>query len=354
MDKGTLGHLSFYITHVCNLNCENCFSFNNYALKGHSLWADNRYHCEQWAKIFDPARIFVLGGEPLLNPTFLEWMHGLAEIFPNSEIRINTNGTAFHLYPNLYEEILPYKGRVTFSISNHNENDKWKQIQWVESFLRGKITKIGKEKIFHTWIWNKTYNGIKDSTWPEVQSLEDYNVLPQWIKDEIENKHGVDINKYCDFDEPVSDSIVLIDENNIRVGWARWDEFTTMALKYDPESGKMNLHNSNPTEAVSVCHGGTCGPIIDGKFYKCAEVHNIPLLIDQGFPVEISEEDEILSRSYQPAEYTWDLDRIHKFVNSLNSESPIPQCKFCPVDSDKTTKKIYATNEKYKIIKKVS
>jgi organic radical activating enzyme len=353
MTKNTRGHLIFYITHVCQMNCENCFSFNNYALKGHSLWKDNQYHCEQWAKIFDPAIIFILGGEPMLNPTFLDWMHGLAKIWPRAEIRVNTNGEAFHLYPDLYDEILPYKGRVTFSISGHNEYDKPKQIHWIENFLKGQLTQTGVEKVFHTWVWNKVYTDVKDPSWPDVWTIDEYYALPQWIRDEIENIHDLDINDYYNYDEPIlSDHTVYVDENNIRIGWANWDMFGTSAIKHDKESNKMTLHNSDPEKAVSICHGGKCGTIHDGKFYKCAESHNLPMMLDQGFPIEVSEEDERLIRSYEPAEYTWDREKIDNFVDSLFPHSPIPQCKFCP--EQQTFQKIHATNKKYKLIKKVS
>lgn len=351
--KNRLGSLIFYITNVCNLNCDNCSYLNNYPVKGHQRWKDNEESCRAWAKKVNPALITVLGGEPMLNPDFLLWIEGLASIWPDTEIRINTNGTGFDRWPTLYDVLLKHQGRINLSISNHNEHNKHKEIEKIERFLQGKITrKTERNQDLRIWIWKKIYNKIKDRAWPEVNSLSEYHALPSNIKKEIEEIHQVNINDYVVYDEPTDDYEVFIDTNGIRVGWARWDEFRQSAIKFEPATQTMTLHQSDPERAVEICHGGMCAHIKEGKLYKCEVMGILPDMFAQNFPLDVSQEDKDLILSYQPALPTWDDDELEKFVNGLHNQTAIPQCKFCP-EKRKATK-IHATTKKIKVIKRIA
>ena len=348
--KHTPGRLVFNITDVCNLNCHNCSSFNNYAIKGHRRWKDNKKNCQQWSEKVDPTMIFILGGEPMLNPDFLQWMHGLANFFPDSEVRINTNGTVFHLWPTLYDELLPYNGRVNISISGHNSTTREQQIEYIKSVLRPPIKEIvSGENLFQNWIWKKIYSNVRDPLLPDVANIEEYQNLPIDIKNEIEQIHQINIHDYLVPPEPVEDYVVYVDKNNIRLSYSRWDEFIIKAVKFDTKTQTMTLYNSDPEKAVSICHGGHCAQIKEGKFYKCEAMANLPTMIDQKFPFDISQEDKNLIYSYQPATVDWGYEQFEKFLDDLNNQVAIPQCKFCPESRSKT--KLFATNKKIKVIK---
>jgi organic radical activating enzyme len=346
----TLGSISFYITNVCNLNCHNCSHLNNYPVKGHQRWKDNQDSCAEWGKKVDPARIFVLGGEPMLNPDFMLWINGLATLWPEAEIRINTNGTCFDRWPTLYETLKKYQGRVSISISGHNSYHKEKLISTIKKFLQGNITeKKGQKKDFHSWVWKKIYSKIKDPSWPEITTFEDYHLLPETIKQEIENIHQVKINDYMVYNDPVEDYEVYVDENNVKVSWARWDEFKTSAVKFNALSQVMTMHQSDPVKAVKSCHGGHCAYIKNGKFYKCEVMGILPDMFEQNFPFDISHQDKELILSYEPALPIWDDLKLNKFFDGLMKRDPIPQCKFCP--EKKLITKIYADNKKIKVQK---
>ena len=347
--KHNYGSVTFYITNVCNLNCEHCSYLNNYPVKGHQRWIDNKDSCIAWSKKIDPAVITILGGEPMVNPDFLSWVTGLAEIWPNTEIRINTNGTCFDRWPDLYDICKSSQGRINISISGHNEYTKTKEIDTIKNFLQGKVTiQKNDSKIFRKWIWNKIYNRIKDTTWPDVLSIDDYNNLPDHILKEVNEVHHVYINDYIMNDEPTKDYEVYVDENDVRVGWARWDEFDTSAVKFDSTTQVLNLHDSNPEKAVSICHGGHCSYIKDGKWYKCQVMGILPDMFKQNFPFNISPEDKELILSYQPALPSWDFQQLETFFEGLSTRKAIPQCKFCP--EYKESNKIHADTKKIKII----
>ena len=345
-----VNNLAFYITNVCNLNCNHCNHFNNYPVKGHQKWQEYKENCIEWATKVQPFKIYIYGGEPMTNPDFLNWINGLAEIWTNCEIKISTNGTLFHKWPTLYDTLLQYKGRVRVSISGHNENYKEKELTLLKNFLKGRIKIEENEKSFQLWSWKTSYDKIKDVSWPDVNSIEDYELLPIEIKSEIETIHGVNIHTFIDYNEPVEDDFIsYIDENGIKVGWANWTNFNESAITFNYETGKMTLNNSDPTEAVKMCHGGRCNLIKNGKLYKCAPMAVLPELIKQNFPLDITNEDKKLILDYQPASNDWEETKLKKFYLSCINKEAIPQCKFCPVY--RTQEKIYATHKKIKIKK---
>jgi organic radical activating enzyme len=72
-----ISNTEFYITNVCNLNCFNCNRFNNFDFKGYQKWSDYKEIYTQWAQHVKLQRVTILGGEPLLNPTILDWIDGI-------------------------------------------------------------------------------------------------------------------------------------------------------------------------------------------------------------------------------------------------------------------------------------
>ena len=79
-------------------------------------------------------------------------------------------------------------------------------------------------------------------------------------------------------------------------------------------------------------------------------VGNLPDLVNQGFPLDISNEDRELILSYQPAQADWDDDKFSNFLEKLRIRNPEPQCKFC--SENPTISKIFSTTKKIKIVKK--
>ena len=88
-----LTYVEFYITNVCNLNCTNCNRFNNYAFSGHQHWAEYQKVYAEWANRINPQKISILGGEPMLNPTFIDWVEGILRLWPSTVVSVVTNGT---------------------------------------------------------------------------------------------------------------------------------------------------------------------------------------------------------------------------------------------------------------------
>jgi len=321
-----LKYAEFYITNVCNLNCPDCNRFNNYAFKGHQRWKDHETDYQAWAKLIDIKTIGILGGEPLLNPDFPQWLDNIAKLWPNSEIKIVTNGTQWHRWPNLYEQVKQYHGRVWFDMSVHNEFEYQTALENTSKFLgHGKNT----DKVFKQWLWKKQYDTIRGELWPDCDSVEQFNNLPEHIQQECVQFHNLNIDDFfvkCNVDKQTS---IIADQANTYAVIHRAWHFLESAVRLDRSNNILSLHKSDPEKAVAVCYSKFCHHFIRGKLYKCGTVGLLPEFAQQ-FSLDLDSTQTELLTSYVPAEHAWHHEALNNFLQDLIDGKSVPQCSFCP------------------------
>lgn len=349
MKKFQTVSLGFYITNVCNLNCEDCCYFNNYAFAGHQKWSDYEQEYEIWAQRLDPQKIYILGGEPLSNPDWLTWVHGVARLWPNATIKINTNGTLLAKQSKkVYEELLPYRGRVYLAISGHDSDLQANEVEVARSFLQGDVVESSL-RFNHQQLIND-YQNLKAPEWPDISGLEDYQKLDKKIQEECQSS-GIDLQIYY-WDEPEfgakDKGITFTDSNEMRITWSAWWDFSNAAIKYDDLTQRLTMYDSDPVKSCAVCPIKTCEIMVRGKWYKCPVMGILPEFVEQ-FPMELTQRQIDLIQSYQPAESTWSDADLEKFIHNIFGEVPIPQCSLCPEKLN--IKQIKASNKKIKITK---
>lgn len=267
MPEHRIPYAEFYIINVCNLACPGCNRFNNYNFTGYQRWDDYADVYAQWAKEVHINSIGLLGGEPLLNPTFMSWVHGINKLWPNSKLRIITNGFRLDRVPDLYET-LRNKPRIELWVGIHNKQHKREVIQRVKDFTQAP----------HTTQFNS--------------------------------------------DDPYQQYMIITDANGvrIRVEYNWW--FHQGAIVKQDDS--LTLHTSDPEQAHAICHMKTCHHFVRGKLYKCGVVAVLPEF-DQQHTLTLSNSDRELLNSYRPLSIE---DSKHEFIANLNN--PIDQCRFCP------------------------
>lgn len=340
-----LDYAEFYITNVCNLNCVNCNRFNNFNFTGHELWQEHKADYAQWARLIDIKSIGLLGGEPMLNPDFLLWVEGIAELWPNATVNIITNGTQFHRWPELYNVLAKYRGRVTVGISEHNYNNRDVTFSNIEKLLKEPFTKTIVNTDPNHVYWKESYNNIKDPSWPDCPSPQDFDSLPQAIQDECEQIFHVSLKIWQD----EIYSLMYVDENQVTVRYSPANSFYNSTVIHDPVTGKLSLNHSDPARAIAVCYSKKCHHFIRGQLYKCGPVGILPDFIQQ-FYVELSDADRSLINSYQPAQHNWPVEQLDNFVRDLIAEVPIAQCTFCP--EQLIPRKFNSTTKKIKLVKR--
>jgi organic radical activating enzyme len=271
--------IEFYITNVCNLTCDQCNRFNNFDFKGWQRWSDHAEQYQQWGKLIDLKAITIMGGEPLLNPTIVEWIHGLNDAF-GIPVQVLTNGTRLTNVKGLYDAIAFAQprngGRNSIAISLHNLDDLEQLQADIHEFLQGPV----EQNTHRPEQWNCDY--------------------------QYSDRNGVLINVYF---------------QNV---------FDTSAVQLNTE-GRYMLFDSNPQWAHDGCTYVRFKSyhFIRGKLYKCGPAALFPEFDDQ-HKFDVSEADRELIHSYKPLTLENYAEYKDEFLESL--KNPIPQCKFCPLN----------------------
>lgn len=271
MNKFKLDYVEFYITNVCNLTCKGCNRFNSFNFKGWQRWSDYADVYKQWSEQFDFREIAIMGGEPFLNNTIYDWINGLIELWPKSQICLTTNGTQIDKHPNLYF-VLEKNRQVELDISLHNKVTK-NQI----------IDKVSK-------------------------------ILVAPLSYDFDNKQYRETLRVTD-----SNGVSII----FRYSW--W--FHQGAVLIDPETGNYTLHDSDVNKAHDICHSKTCHHFDKGKLYKCGPAALFSDF-DKQLNLTLSDSDRALINSVPCLGINDSIDQKLQFLASLNDL--IPQCKFCP------------------------
>jgi organic radical activating enzyme len=206
MSKPILPFVEIMVTQSCNLSCHGCTNYSDIAHKGYLTWEQGRREIEPWLERVIIPDFGILGGEPLMNPDIRNWIRGLREILPNSQIRFTTNGILLAQNFDIVD-LLHEIENVVFKIAVHEHNTE----------LEGTIQQV-----------------LDKFEWQEVVEF------------------GVKRFKTT---------------NNFRYHIRRPDVFyKTFVGPYQD----MRPHDSNPADAFDICCQQTCPLLYNGKLYKCS------------------------------------------------------------------------------------
>jgi organic radical activating enzyme len=320
MLKHNLHYAEFYMTNVCNLACDNCNRYNNFAFAGHDRWADWANLYRQWSQRLNLIDIGIIGGEPLLNPDFPNWMHGVAELWPTSYIKIITNGTQFSRWPTLYQDLAQYQGQVVPYVTEHDTDRLEQTRQRLLEFMQEGTTQYD---VYNDFLWRIRYQELRQPNWPECRTVQAFLNLPQDLQQQI----GLDPKEF--YQGPNTDPNSWQDRNGVRIVLTVTPDFAGSSVKHDPDTGTLRLRNSRPEDAIQVCPFKICHHFIRGRLYKCGPVGILPEFVQQ-FPVDMTDQEQQLLNSYQPAQADWSQQDLEQFVQGLKNADPIDQCRFCP------------------------
>ena len=94
-----------HITEACNLKCRGCSHFSVFAKPKHKDLAEFEREFKRLSEIEEIGIMRLMGGEPLLNPNFMEYLRIARKYFPDSHICLVTNGT-------LGERLVPHVDEI--------------------------------------------------------------------------------------------------------------------------------------------------------------------------------------------------------------------------------------------------
>lgn len=296
-DQGriVLPKIEFYITNVCNLACPNCNRFNDHDFKGWQRWQDYEEQYTQWSKLVKLEQAVIIGGEPLLNPSLIDWVKGINRLW-DIPVQILSNGLRINHVRGLYDLLrtgTPSDPTMLnwLGISWHDPDTIDELDQEIRKFMPGMVKRNDNDKYFNA-----------HAVWTDRNFVS----IPAWMQDKFQNS----------------------------------------AVIKKPEGG-FTVHDTDPEHAHSICAfvRNKNYHFIKGAIYKCGPSALLPEFDDQHH-LDISEADRQLMHSYKPLTLDTFESGSEDFFAQL--DNPIPQCKFCPNDS--TTRQIRAQNKKGRTI----
>jgi organic radical activating enzyme len=177
MVKPVLPFVEIMVTQACNLSCHGCTNYSDLVHNGYLTWEQGQAQITPWLERVEIPDFGILGGEPLMNPDIRNWIQGLRELMPTSQIRFTTNGLLLEKNFDIVD-LLHDVGNVVFKIAVHQENEQLentiKQIH--EKFDWEPITEFGVARLktsrnlrFHVRrpdVFYKTYQGTYDTMQP--------------------------------------------------------------------------------------------------------------------------------------------------------------------------------------------
>ena len=204
--KLVLPFVEIMITQACNISCAGCTNYSDLPHNGYLTWEEGREQIEPWLARVDIPDFGILGGEPLMNPRVRDWIIGLRELLPTSQIRFTTNGLLLEKNFDIVD-LLADIGNCVFKIAVHERNENLEKII---------------QRVTNQFDW-----------------------------------------------EPVVEFGVsrLKTKNNMRFHVRRPDNFyKTFLGPYED----MIPHNNDPLQAFDNCCQQTCPLLYNGKIFKCS------------------------------------------------------------------------------------
>lgn len=154
-------HLEIHVAHACNLACQSCSHYSDHGHKGVVSLEDAGRWMSAWSGRLRPGTFSLVGGEPTIHPQLTDFVRLARRHWPDSFLRIVTNGFFLHKHPELPELLAAdRKARVYFSI-HHRSPEYLDKVRSNYELLRRWMRELGVRAFFYDSYdhWRRTYRG---------------------------------------------------------------------------------------------------------------------------------------------------------------------------------------------------
>src|SRR5215813_4100294 len=121
-----LEHLEIHVTHACNLACESCSHYSNHNHHGHLDLAEADRWMNLWSHRTVIDEFHLLGGEPTIHPKLTDFVRLARRHWPETLIRIRTNGFFLPRHPEL-PAVLGADDRAVISLAVHHDSSEYRE-----------------------------------------------------------------------------------------------------------------------------------------------------------------------------------------------------------------------------------
>ena len=268
----TLPFVEIMITQACNLSCQGCTNYSDLKHSGYVPWAQGRQWFDAWKSRVDLPDIGIMGGEPLINPEWRDWVYGLRSMFPDSQLRFTTNGLLLAKNPDITKIMLDI-GNVVFKITVHLDDDDLES--WIHNCFQQHDWQAVTEHEIDRW---QTENRVRFQVNRPQNFLSpfkgSYHDMAPWMS-EPEQAFDRCIQQTCPLMYQgrlykCSTSALLLDTLTRfgRPNWSQWQPFITGGLGPDDPDVLIDQFIAKFGQPETIC--AQCpthqAPIIDHRF----------------------------------------------------------------------------------------
>jgi len=142
----SIERLDFNIAYACNLACKGCISLSDFDRRGVESVDSIEQQCLAWSKRITPHVITLFGGEPLLHPHIHDVISIIKHYWPNSTLRLITNGYLLKKHdPLKWFDYKPFEMQISMHRRDHQHILK-QQIRRILECRKGwKVIKHNKK-----------------------------------------------------------------------------------------------------------------------------------------------------------------------------------------------------------------
>jgi sulfatase maturation enzyme AslB (radical SAM superfamily) len=234
--KYDLEFLELMAINACNLACEGCTTFSDLRHQGYQTWAQAKQQLVPWLEKINIQGVGFMGGEPLMNPTIVDWIYGIRALMPETQIRFVTNG------------ILLEKNWDVFTALDDVGNS---------------VLKITKH-IDHPAVTSAVQQVFNSTKWYPV--------------------------KECGIDRWISPSGLRFQINSPT------KFFKTFRGSYN----NMQPHNNNPNDAFDLCVQKRCPMLYQGHLFKCGTLALTPDILKKHNDPNIDQWQDYITQGLSP------------------------------------------------------
>ena len=140
--------IDYFETHIedaCNLKCRGCSHFSGLVKKSRPKdLIEFKKEMHRLSEIEEVKTIRLMGGEPLVNPKFMDYLYIARRYFPHSKIVLVTNGI-------LIDRLMPYRAAlidldIDVTMSNYHiaiqDTDTLRKLPYTELHEKGQLYNI--------------------------------------------------------------------------------------------------------------------------------------------------------------------------------------------------------------------
>jgi hypothetical protein len=164
----TIRNLEIHLVHSCNLSCESCSHYSNHGHKGVVSLEEADRWMKLWNRRVRPQIFSLLGGEPTIHPQLTEFVSMARTNWPDSSLRIVTNGFFLHRHPQLPAVLREDPDAAIFLSIHHEAPEYQAQLQPIFELLAGWRRDYGiRVELYPSFAqWTQRYRGFGSAMTP--------------------------------------------------------------------------------------------------------------------------------------------------------------------------------------------